>query len=55
MTEAGGQPDTKEADYLINGNEITIQVPGGFPMVLVRNGKTLSTNLMGKILHFEKQ
>ena len=55
MQESGGQPDTKEAGYMINGKDITIQVPGGFPIALVREGKTLSGSVMGEILHFEKK
>jgi hypothetical protein len=55
LQETGGQPDQQEGDYLINGNEVTIQVPGGLPLVLVRDGKTLSANLFGQVLHFEKQ
>jgi hypothetical protein len=55
MQEAGGQPDKTAGDYLIDGNHVTIQIPGGMPMVLVRDGKTLSANMMGQILHFEKK
>jgi hypothetical protein len=55
MQESGGEADTKEADYLLKGNEVTIQVPGGLPLVLVRDGKTLSANLFGQVLHFAKR
>jgi hypothetical protein len=55
MQEAGGQPDTKEADYMVNGNEITIQVPGGVAFVVTRDGNTLSGSMMGQIMHFEKK
>src|SRR5260221_13796051 len=41
MQAAGGQPDNTDADYLINGNNITVQVPGGMPITLTRNGKNL--------------
>ena len=55
MLPAGGQPDNSDADYLIDGNKITVQVPGGVPFELVRSGKTLEGTLMGQILHFEKK
>ena len=55
MEESGGQPDTKEGDYMVNGKEITIQVPGGYPITLVRDGETLSGTVVGQILHFEKK
>jgi hypothetical protein len=55
MQESGGQPDNSDGDYLIDGNKVTIQVPGGMPFVLVRSGKTLEGSMMGQILHFEKK
>jgi hypothetical protein len=55
MQPAGGPADNSDADYLIDGNKITVQVPGGVPFELVRNGKTLDGTLMGQILHFEKK
>jgi hypothetical protein len=55
MEEPGGKPDTKAADFLVDGNNITIQVPGGMPLTLVKNGKTLDASMIGQILHFEKK
>ena len=55
MQEAGGQPETQQADYMVKGDEITIQVPGGVALVLTRDGNTLSGSMMGQIMHFEKQ
>ena len=55
MREAGGQPDTSTVDFLVDGNNITIQSPGGMPLVLVRDGSVLQANMMGQILRFEKK
>jgi hypothetical protein len=55
MQPTGGPADNSDADYLIDGNKVTVQVPGGVPFELVRNGKTLDGTLMGQILHFEKK
>ena len=55
MPGAGGQPDNTDADYLINGNNITVQVPGGMPFTLTRNGKNLDAQMMGQIMHFTKK
>ena len=53
--QEGGPPENSDGDYLIDGNKITIQVPGGMPFVLVRSGKGLEGSMMGQILHFEKK
>jgi hypothetical protein len=55
MQETGGQPDSKEASYLSDDNKVTVQVPGGFPLVLVREGGELQGNLMGQALIFKKK
>lgn len=55
MQENGGKAEQSDGDYLIDANKVTIQVPGGLPMMLVRNGKTLDADMMGQILHFEKK
>src|ERR1043166_265270 len=55
MQQAGGQPDVTEADFMVNGNQVTVQVPGGMPLVLTRNGKTLDGRTMGQIMHFNKK
>jgi hypothetical protein len=55
MQETGGKPETSNGDFLVDGNKVTIQVPGGMPLVLVKNGKVLEANMMGQILHFEKK
>src|ERR1043166_3494698 len=55
MQTGGGQPDNSDGDYLIDGNKVTVQVPGGMPMELVRNGKTLDASMMGQIMHFNKK
>lgn len=41
--------------FLVDGNKTTVQVPGGMPLTLVQNGKTLDASMMGQILHFEKK
>lgn len=55
LQETGGPADTKDADYLIDGNKVTIQVPGGMPLTLVHNGDVLEGNVMGQALHFTKK
>jgi hypothetical protein len=55
MQEGGNPAQNSDGDYMINGNQVTVQVPGGFPIVLTRNGKTLDASMMGQIMHFEKQ
>jgi len=55
MQTSGGQPDNSDGDYLIDGNKVTVQVPGGMPIELVRNGKTLDASMMGQIMHFNKK
>ena len=54
MQEAGGQPDASDGDYLIDGNKVTVQIPGGLPLMLVREGDELSASFMGQILRFKK-
>lgn len=55
MQETGGQPEVHEADYMIDGNQVTIQIPNGMPFGLVRNGNRLEGSPMGEILHFRKK
>lgn len=55
MQETGGKAETSNGDFLVDGDKVTIQIPGGMPMVLVKNGKVLDANMMGQILHFEKK
>jgi hypothetical protein len=55
MQPSGAQPEVSDGDYLIDGNHITIQVPGGMPISLVRNGKTLDADMLGQIMHFSKK
>lgn len=55
MQEGSAPAESADGDYLLDGNKITLQVPNGMPVVLVRNGKLLETNLMGQVLHFEKK
>jgi len=55
MRPSGGQPDNFDGDYMMDGNKVTVQVSGGMPLVLVRNGRTLDANMMGQILHFTKK
>ena len=55
MQQAGGQPDNSDGDYLINGNNVTVQVPGGMPITLTRNGKNLDAQMLGQIMHFTKK
>ncbi len=53
--EKGAKPDSVDADYLIDGNKVTIQAPGGFPLVLTRNGNVLEGSVGAGILHFTKK
>lgn len=54
--QSGGAPaESADGDYLLDGNKITLQVPGGMPLVLVRNGKLFEGSMMGQVLHFEKK
>ena len=55
MQPANGPGDASDGDFLIDGNKVTIQVPGGMPLVLTRNGNTLSANVMGEIMTFQKK
>lgn len=52
---AGTPPDTATGDYMIDGTKVTVQMPGGTPLVLVREGEELAGNMMGQILRFRKQ
>jgi hypothetical protein len=53
--QGGGQPEVSEGDFMVNGNQITVQIPGGMPLQLTRNGKTLDASMMGQILHFTRK
>jgi hypothetical protein len=53
--EKGAKPESVDADYLIDGNKVTIQAPGGFPLVLTRNGNVLEGSVGIGILHFTKK
>jgi len=53
--EKGGKPESVDADYVIDGNKVTVQAPGGFPMTLTRNGNVLEGNVGLGILHFTKK
>ncbi len=55
MQETGKDAEQAEAEYLVDGNQVTVQIAGGLPLVLVRDGKSLSTSFMGEILRFEKR
>lgn len=55
MQEAGGQPDSSDGDFLIDGNKVTVQIPGGMPLTLTRNGNTLEGTFMGQVLRFAKK
>ena len=55
MQEQGGQPDTSTAEYVAEGNNVTIQGKGGIPLVLVRDGNALTASMMGETLRFEKK
>lgn len=50
-----GTTETQAAQYLVDGNNITVQVEGGMPLVLVRDGDVLQANMLGQILRFEKK
>lgn len=55
MQETGGQPDSRDGAYVIDGNKVTIQIPDGFPLTLVRDGGKLQTAMFGQMLTFEKK
>ena len=55
MQEGANPAESADGDFMMEGDKITLQVPNGMPVVLVRNGKALETNLMGQVLHFEKK
>ena len=55
MQPANGPADASDGDYLIDGNKVTIQVPGGVAIQLTKNGNTLSANMPGEILTFQKK
>ena len=55
MLATGTPPDTASGDYLIDGNKVTVQIPGGMPLMLVIEGKALAGSMMGQILRFEKK
>jgi len=55
MQEGGSPAESADGDYLLDGNKITLQVPGGMPLVLVRNGKVFDASMMGQVMHFEKK
>ena len=55
MQEVGGQPESSDGDVLIDGNKVTIQIPGGMPLTLTRNGSALEGTFMGQTLRFSKK
>jgi hypothetical protein len=56
MAETGKPPEPPiEADYMIDGNNVTVQAPGGMAFTLVRSGDKLEGSAMGQILHFNKK
>jgi hypothetical protein len=55
VTEERGQRDSADADYTVDGNKITVQVPGGMPLVLTKNGDQMDASMMGEIMHFKKK
>ena len=55
MLEKGGKPDISDGDYMIDGDQVTVQVPGGIPMVLTRKGGVLEGDVASQILRFSKK
>lgn len=56
MQEPGSEPEHIDADYMVQGDQVTIQTPGGFPMTLTKNGDALQGSVMGQqIMHFRKK
>ena len=56
MSPKGEKSETADAEYLVEGDHVTIQVPGGaMPLTLTRKPNTLETNFMGQILIFAKK
>ena len=55
MREGTGEPDNAEGSYMVDGDHVTVQVPGGIPIVLVHKGDALEGSFMGQIMHFAKK
>jgi hypothetical protein len=55
MQSTGGQPDSSDGDFLMDGNKVTVQIPGGMPLTLTRNGSVLEGTFMGQVLRFTKK
>jgi hypothetical protein len=54
--DKGGKPEGVDADYMIDGDKVTVQAAGGFPFELHRNGDLLEGSPMNmEIMHFKKQ
>jgi hypothetical protein len=55
MQETGGTPEAGEGDYIVDGNKVTVQLPGGFPLTLVHEDGTLQAGMLGQVLTFRKK
>jgi hypothetical protein len=55
IAEAGGGKGTAEGAYEINGQRITLTVPGGMPLVLTHRGEMLEGSLDGHSIKFVKR
>ncbi len=55
MQQSGGPSDASDGDFTIDGNKVTIQLPGGMPLSLTRNGDVLEGPFMGEMLRFTKK
>jgi hypothetical protein len=54
ISERGRAGDSAEGTYRVNGKQVTVNVPGGQPLVLDRHGDTLEGSMEGTRLRFIK-
>jgi hypothetical protein len=55
VSEAGSQPETRQARYDQDGDQVTIRTPDGEAMELVRRGDALESSSMGVTIRFTRQ
>ena len=54
-TEERGQRDSADGEFVVAGNKVTVQVPGGMPLVLTRNGDRFEATISGQTMVFAKK
>ena len=55
MAETGGNKESLDGTYAISGNQVTITVPGGMPLVLIHKDGVLEGSFDGHSIQFLKQ